>query len=188
MSISWAVMGFSEMLNNSSYSPLKCGGYNFGFSCIIPSHKVVLGNMTFNFNVQAVAELFGIDTGIVSVFRATCRVLELGNAGRKTAHALWAKPSPWCTVTPSQREAHLFLPKKALCAHQALLFQGCDHPEVAPMSNSDVASNQAWLSSCWLVWPGEEHPSQGLLRTYNKIPLSHFQVSDLEKFKYLSEL
>lgn len=79
-------MDFPEMLNNSSYSPPKCGGYNVVISYIITSHKVVLGNMAFNFNVQAVAKYFGIVTGIISVFRTTLTVLEPSNSRQKTAH------------------------------------------------------------------------------------------------------
>ena len=98
-------MDFSAMLNKSSYSRLNGGGYNFGFSWVNTFLKVVLVGMTCNFNVQAVAKLFRIITGITSVFRATVR--ELKNVGLETAHALCAEPPTW-------REAHLFLPRKAL--------------------------------------------------------------------------
>lgn len=56
--------------------------------------------------------------------------------GLKTAHALLAEPLPLCTVTSTQRKARLFPPSKAPCADQDLHFQGCDHPEEAPFSNS----------------------------------------------------
>lgn len=113
--------------------------------------------MTFNLNGQAVAELSGIITGITSVFRATCRVLELGNAGRNTAHAVCAKGlCAWCVVTPTQWGAHL--PKRRRCADQACVLTKLYSVRTVTtqkwplcISQTDGASKQGWFSSFLLV-------------------------------------